>query len=174
MRDAFRKGFLQDKKGGDEPYFDALEIGGVRIISLDTAWEKKLYGTLDEEQLDMLEETLKRPVREGNILIFHHPVCQALEKSGMELSPRFERLMRGGRVIGIFNGHVHRHCSGWAAGIPHFTAQSLAFDIEVRQSNVYYTTRGGYSMCELDENGEFFVEGRITTPKGVIFHTKTV
>ncbi|MEA4919540.1 MAG: metallophosphoesterase [Clostridiaceae bacterium] len=172
VRDAFRKGFLGDNYGGDHPYCDTLEIGGMRIISIDTAWEKQLLGSVGDDQLDWLEEVLKAPVRAGNILICHHPVCPELSSFGMEMSPRFERIIRGGNFIAIFNGHVHRSCTGYAAGVLHITCQALAFDIEVMGNTCYYTTRGGYNFCAVDNEGEFFIDSRIVTPKGTIFHQK--
>lgn len=172
VRDAFRKGFLGDAYGGEHPYCDTLTVGGVRIIAIDTAFEKLLTGTLGTDQLDWLEETIKTPSQNGDILIFHHPMCNELSAFGMEMPPRLERIIRGGRFIGMFNGHVHRICTGYAAGVPHITGQSLAFDIEVLGRHCDYTTRGGYNFGMIDEEGHIFVESRIVSPKGEVFNTK--
>lgn len=172
VRDAFRQGFLGQKDGGDEPYFDFMEIGDIRVITVDTAFEKKLIGRIDDGQMAKLEELLSKPVKGGNIIIFHNPVCPELSHSGMELTPGFERLLRGGKVLGLFNGHVHRACFGSAAGVPHFTTLSLAFNIEVRGNDCVYYSRGGYSMCEMNEDGEFFVDVRTVAPKGPAFNTR--
>lgn len=172
VRQAFRQGFLGLENGGDDPYFDYMEIGDIRVISVDTAFEKKLIGRIDDGQMAKLEELLSKPVRGGNIIIFHNPVCLELAPSGMELTPDFERLLRGGRVLGLFNGHVHRACFCTAVGVPHFTAPSLAFNIEIRGNDCVYYSRGGYSMCGMNGDGEFFVDVRTVTPKGVPFNTK--
>ncbi len=172
IRGAFKRGFLGDESGGDSPYFDSAEIGDIRVISLDTAFEKKLTGRIDDSQMEKLEKLISQPAGGGNIIIFHNPVCAELAHSGMELTPDFERVLRGGRVLGLFNGHVHRACFGLAAGVPHFTAPSLAFNIEVRGPDCIYHARGGYSMCDMNEDGEFFVDVRTVMPKGETFHIK--
>lgn len=172
VRDAFRKGFLGDTYGGDHPYCDMLELGGFRFISIDSAYEKKLTGNVGDGQLDWLEKAVLPHAPKGNVLLTHHPMCPELSRSGMEMSPRLERIIRGGGFAALFNGHVHRSCVSEAAGVLHITGQSLSFDIEVRNRTCYYTTRGGYHYCTVDDNGAFFVESRITCPKGEVFLEK--
>ena len=172
VRDAFRKGFLGMADGDDSPYVDTLEVCGWRILSIDSAWEKLLMGGVNDAQLDWLAEQLEQPVEKGNILICHHPFCPALEHAGMAMPAKLEKILRSGKVSAIFNGHLHKICAGWAAGVPHFTGQSLAFDIEVLGSTAIYTTRGGYNMCQVDREGHFFVDSRIVSPKGNIYQTK--
>ena len=174
VRDAYRKGFLGDNYGGGHPYCDTLEKGGYRFIAIDTAWEKLLLGSVGEDQLDWLEKVSRQPVEKGNILLCHHPFCPALAHTGMAMPPRLERILRGGHFAAIFNGHVHRSCTGYAAGILYITGQSLAFDIEVRGSTCYYTTRGGYNMCQVDEEGAFFIDSRIVSPKGSVYQQKSI
>lgn len=172
VREAFRQGFLGDRYGGTHPYCDRLDVDGLRILSVDSAWEKKLEGSLDDKQLDWLEEQLADQMPRGSILLFHNPISP--QTASMELTPRFERILRGGDFIGLFNGHIHRSCTDWAAGIPHYTCQATGFDIEVNgiKKTAAYTTRGGYNLCVLRDGGEFFVESRIASPKGTIFLTK--
>ena len=151
---------------------DMLELGGFRFISIDSAYEKKLTGNVGDDQLDWLEKAVLPHAPKGNVLLTHHPMCPELSRSGMEMSPRLERIIRGGGFAALFNGHVHRSCVSEAAGVLHITGQSLSFDIEVRNRTCYYTTRGGYHYCTVDDNGAFFVESRITCPKGEIFLEK--
>lgn len=176
VRDAFRKGFLGDRYGGDHPYCDVMEFPnkGIRFIAIDSAWEKGLNGSIGDDQLDWLEGVIAsaQPGTE-DILMFHHPVCPMLVPFGMEMSPRMERIIRGGRFAALFSGHVHRICTSFAAGILNIVGQSLAFDIEISGRICYYTTRGGYNMCEVDSEGELFIDSRIVSPKGEIFHKKS-
>ena len=172
VRDAFRKGFLGDTYGGDHPYCDMLELGGFRFISIDSAYEKKLTGNVGDDQLDWLEKAVLPHAPKGNVLLTHHPMCPELSRSGMEMSPRLERIIRGGGFAALFNGHVHRSCVSEAAGVLHITGQSLSFDIEVRNRTCYYTTRGGYHYCTANNDGAFFIESRITCPKGEVFLEK--
>ena len=174
VRSAYREGFLGMAKADDSPYIDTLEVVGWRIISIDSAWEKLLMGGVNEPQLDWLAEVAQQPIEKGNILICHHPFCPTLEHTGMPLYPKLEAVLRTGAVKAIFNGHLHKICTGWAAGVPHFTGQSLAFDIETLAGKAIYTTRGGYNMCCVDREGHFFVESRIVSPKGNIYQTKPI
>ena len=174
VRSAYRKGFLGMEDADDSPYVDTLEVDGWRIVAIDSAWEKLLMGGVNEPQLDWLAEVVQQPIEKGNILICHHPFCPTLEHTGMPLYPKLEAVLRTGAVKAIFNGHLHKICAGWAAGVPHFTGQSLAFDIETLDHKAIYTTRGGYNMCCVDREGHFFVESRIISPKGNIYQTKGI
>lgn len=174
IRAAYRKGFLGMDTEDDSPYVDTLEVCGWRILSIDSAWEKLLMGSVNDEQLDWLEKQLEAPIEKGNILICHHPFCPQLEHAGMKMPSRLEAILRSGKVAAVFNGHLHKICTGWAAGVPHFTGQSLAFDIETLGGKAIYTTRGGYNMCSVDREGHFFVESRIVSPKGNIYQTKSI
>ncbi len=171
-REEFRQGFLGDRYGGKHPYCDRMDVDGLRVLSVDTAYEKKLTGSLGDDQLDWLEEQLRGSVPRGSILIFHNPIGP--HTKAMEFVPRFERILRGGDFVGLFNGHIHRSCFNWAAGIPQYTSQTLAFGIDLIgvDQRVYYTNRGGYNFGILRDTGEFFIENRAVSPACTVFLTK--
>ncbi|MBQ2690908.1 MAG: metallophosphoesterase [Clostridia bacterium] len=174
MRREYREGFLGIENAPDTPYCDTMMLGDIRLIAVDSAWEKLLSGNIDDAQYDWLEKVLETPAPGGNILMTHHPFCPELESGGMPMSDRLRSILKNNNFIALFNGHVHRSCTGFAAGVLSITGQSLAFDIEIHQKTAVYTTRGGYNMCIIDDEGQFFIDSRIVSPKGAIFQKKNM
>jgi 3',5'-cyclic AMP phosphodiesterase CpdA len=115
------------------------DLGGVRLICLDTLSEGRVDGVLDRERLEWLDERLGEAAGRRTLIFMHHPPVAigipmldplALSEPG----PFLDLLNRHGSVAHLFFGHVHRPVHGTVAGVP-FTAQrgiSVQFALDLR------------------------------------------
>jgi len=114
-RAALRAAFPEhrDLLAGERLYY-AIEVGGLRLIMLDTVVTGEDRGALDAAQLAWLERELAR--HEGPALIFmHHPPCptgipymDAIRLDPADASKLAVIVARFPQVQRISCGHVHR------------------------------------------------------------------
>lgn len=168
----FREGFLGEAGADDSPYRAKAEWQGLRVLSLDSAWEKKNGGRFPEDQLDWLEEELKTPSKRGTILLFHHPILGAVGPLGFAPCERLYRLLGQGEIKAMFNGHIHKSFIGTCRRVLQVTADSLAFGASLDDGALTYHTQAGYHMCLLDGQGDLTVERRLVWTEDTPLATK--
>jgi len=100
-RDAFIQERIQQRHGD---VFYALDLGGVRCISLGEA--------PDERGLAFLEQNLRTcPEPQPILLFFHLPLLGPWAENnwftGSGLREKLARILQGHRIAGIFQGHYH-------------------------------------------------------------------
>ncbi|WP_328766262.1 metallophosphoesterase family protein [Streptomyces sp. NBC_00286] len=132
--DAFRDGFL----GGDGPAYFARDLGGLRIIGLDT-YEKRGNGAdaggLGAEQLSWFRARLREHREQPTIVFGHHPLTVRDSAFPVARGQRLGR--RQARSIleayaaapGVFlhhAGHTHRNKRTVLPQTPHVTLQEVS------------------------------------------------
>jgi 3',5'-cyclic AMP phosphodiesterase CpdA len=132
---------LFDHDGTEEPQDRVYDIGGLRIISLDTTVPGYHHGEVTDAQLAWLAEVLATPAPHGTLLAVHHPPIPTplLEAMGMlELQDqnRLAEVIRGtdGRsseVRGILAGHLHYSTHSTFAGIPVSVAAATCYTLNL-------------------------------------------
>jgi 3',5'-cyclic-AMP phosphodiesterase len=133
--DAFRDGFLG---GGDGPGYFARDLGGLRLIGLDT-YEKDGNGGdaggLGAEQLAWFRARLRAERDQPTIVFGHHPLTTRDSVFPMGRGQRLDR--RQAREIvdayasapGVFlhhAGHTHRNKRTVLTSAPHVTQQEVS------------------------------------------------
>lgn len=120
-RPAMRSALL-DLDPSEEPVTGVWDLGGLRLIALDTTVPGWHHGDIDQAQLAWLAGTLAQPAPLGTVLAMHHPplpshipVFEILELHNQK---RFADVIAGTDVRGILAGHLHYSTSGTVAGIP--------------------------------------------------------
>jgi 3',5'-cyclic AMP phosphodiesterase CpdA len=110
------------------------DIGGLRIVSLDTSVPGYHHGALTDEQLDWLTTVLAVPAADGTLLALHHPplpspveIMAILE---LEEQQRLADVLHGTDVRAILGGHLHHAMSGTFAGIPVSVAAATCYTID--------------------------------------------
>jgi 3',5'-cyclic-AMP phosphodiesterase len=139
----------------------ALDVGGYRFVVLHTVERKDVDVSIDEDQLAWLRDELARantPV----VVLMHHSASEqdlsdsywfsaaphlALVKNRAELR-RIVRESGEGKVIAVFNGHVHRNHVDVIGGVPYITIQSL---IENVDADAPGRAAGAYALATFDE-----------------------
>jgi len=71
-RSAFRTELLRSAPSA-EPVDRVVDLGGLRVVCVDTSVPGYHHGRLDEAQLDWLAEVLAEPAPNGTLLAMHHP-----------------------------------------------------------------------------------------------------
>ncbi len=127
---------LFDVEPTEQPQDRVYDIGGLRIISLDTSVPGYHHGDLTQAQLDWLADVLATPAPDGTLLAVHHPPIPTplLEAMGMlELQDqsRLAEVIRGTDVRGILAGHLHYSTHSMFAGIPVSVAAATCYTLNL-------------------------------------------
>jgi 3',5'-cyclic-AMP phosphodiesterase len=133
-RAAFRSELL-DEPATDQPVHHVVQVGGLRIIALDTSVPGYHHGALDAASLAWLDAVLADPAPEGTLIAMHHaPIATPLSLMDvLELRDQDELadIVRGRDVRMILGGHLHYATSGMFAGIPVSVAGATAYTMDI-------------------------------------------
>jgi 3',5'-cyclic AMP phosphodiesterase CpdA len=148
---------LWDNGASDVCY--SQDHGGVHFSVLRTIehWNERIE--LPEAQLRWLERDLERAASPC-IVLMHHPasemrlegnrwfekrpsVCRVAERRAFR-----EIIQSSGKVLGVFNGHVHWNHFDVIGGIPFITLQSL---IENLDDDAPGRAAAAFAVCDLDD-----------------------
>ena len=116
----------------DGPQDRVYDLGGLRIVALDTSVPKYHHGALLPEQLEWLRDLLATPAEHGTILAMHHPPIPVptLEPAAIiELldQDRLAEVVEGSDVRAILGGHFHYTSHSTFAGIPVSVASASCY-----------------------------------------------
>jgi 3',5'-cyclic-AMP phosphodiesterase len=135
------------------------DVGGLRLVGLDTTMLDAAGGTMDAAQLRDLAEVLRRNPEQPTLLFGHHPVTYE-SAATTEAGPAFDidrptaiALQRlYSRTPGVFfhhSGHTHRNKRTFLLDDTQSPIQSVEF-LEVGATKEY---PGGYSLLRLYTGG---------------------
>lgn len=122
-RAAFRAA-LHDLPGvAEDPDFVqyTADLGGLRLIMLDSVIDGAAFGALCSRRLDFLERALADASGMPVLIGLHHPPfrcgMEALDAIGLrDQETVLAMLASHGRVLGVLSGHHHRTIIGQSAG----------------------------------------------------------
>jgi Icc protein len=135
------------------------DIGNVHWIVLRTADEPGQAIHLSEEQLDWLRQDLATAPF-PTIVLMHHPASEMRLDGNRWFDGRPHRCLVGerrrfraiveasGKVVAVFNGHVHWNHLDVIAGIPYVTLQSLTENLD---DDAPGRAANAWAVCDLDE-----------------------
>jgi 3',5'-cyclic AMP phosphodiesterase CpdA len=143
----------------------------VRLVLLDTLAEGSNKGDFCAARLRRLQDTLaERPA--GPIAVFaHHPPFEVMVgpdrfhyDSLDAMEALRQGLRRGGRVAGLFCGHVHRATDGMVGEIPAIVMPCVATTLRRGDYPEAMRARPVYYIHRFDKSGGFSTEARIVVP----------
>jgi Icc protein len=116
----------------DGPQDRVHDLGGLRIVALDTSVPEYHHGALTDDQLDWLRDVLGTRTEHGTILAMHHPPIPVptLEPAAIiELfgQDRLAAVVEGSDVRQILGGHYHYTSYSTFAGIPVSVASASCY-----------------------------------------------
>ncbi|QHC59082.1 phosphodiesterase [Rathayibacter sp. VKM Ac-2760] len=133
-RGAFRR-VLLDQEPSDAPIDQVVDLGGLRLLALDSAVPGYHHGALTGEQLEALTAELATPAPLGTVLALHHPplptplgAMTVLELRGMD---ELEEVLRGSDVRAILGGHLHYPTAATFAGVPVLVAGATSYTMDL-------------------------------------------
>ncbi|KAA9149206.1 phosphodiesterase, partial [Microbacterium lushaniae] len=119
----------------EEPVTGVWDLGGLRLIALDTSVPGWHHGDLDAAQLAWLRDVLATPAERGTILALHHPplpshiplfdILELRDQEGLAAA------IAGSDVRQILAGHLHYSTSGMFAGVPVSVAAATCYTMDL-------------------------------------------
>jgi len=123
-----------------EPVTGVWDLGGLRLIALDTTVPGWHHGDLDSEQLEWLRGLLASPAPLGTILAMHHPPLPShiplFDILELRDQSRLADVVAGTDVRAILAGHLHYSTSGTFAGIPVSVAAATCYTMDLARPAV--------------------------------------
>lgn len=118
-----------------EPLDAVWDLGGLRLIGLDTTVPGWHHGELDEAQLDWLARELATPAPLGTVIAMHHPPIPShvplFDILELREQGRLADVLRGTDVRAILAGHLHYSTHGTFAGIPVAVASATCYTMSL-------------------------------------------
>ena len=116
----------------DGPQDRVYDVGGLRIVALDTSVPEYHHGDLTDDQLDWLRDVLSTRAEHGTILAMHHPPipmptiepAAIIELLGQD---RLAAVIEGSDVRQILGGHYHYTSYSTFAGVPVSVASASCY-----------------------------------------------
>jgi 3',5'-cyclic AMP phosphodiesterase CpdA len=138
-RRALRRDLL-DLAPSEDPVTGVWDLGGLRVVALDTSVPGWHHGDLDEAQLGWLREELSTPAPLGTILAMHHPPLPShiplFDILELRDQGRLAAVVAGSDVRAILAGHLHYSTSGTFAGIPVSVAAATCYTMDLARPAV--------------------------------------
>lgn len=135
-RPALRVGLL-DEAASPEPVTGVWDLGGLRLVALDSSVPGWHHGDLDEGQLAWLRDVLSEPAPLGTILALHHPPLPShipfFDILELRHQDAFAAAIAGTDVRAILAGHLHYSTSGTFAGIPVSVASATCYTMNLQR-----------------------------------------
>jgi len=126
---------LLDEANSGEPLDRVHQLGGLRVVVLDSTVPGFHHGDITDEQLDWLRCVLATPAPDGTILALHHPPLpspvELMAILELDNQPQLADVLRGSDVRAILAGHLHHSTHGTFAGIPVSVAAATCYMIDV-------------------------------------------
>jgi len=129
-RAPYAKGLFDSDDDG--PQDRVHDLGGLRIVALDTTVPEYHHGELSADQLAWLRDELSTPAEHGTILAMHHPPIPVptLEPAAIiELLDQaaLAEVVAGSDVRAILGGHFHYTSHATFAGVPASVASASCY-----------------------------------------------
>jgi Icc protein len=127
---------LFDIEATEAPQDRVYDIGGLRIVSLDTTVPGYHHGALSAEQLDWLADVLAKPAPDGTLIAVHHPpiptpLLWAMEMLELQGQAQLADILHGTDVRGVIGGHLHYTTHSVFAGIPVSVAAATCYTMDL-------------------------------------------
>ena len=119
----------------EEPVTGVWDLGGLRLIALDSSVPGWHHGDLDAAQLEWLRDELATPAPLGTILALHHPPLPShvplFDILELRDQGRLAEAIAGTDVRTILAGHLHYSTSGMFAGVPVSVAAATCYTMNL-------------------------------------------
>ncbi|CAH0183871.1 phosphodiesterase [Microbacterium sp. Bi128] len=126
---------LLDGEPTEEPVTGVWDLGGLRLIALDSTVPGWHHGDLDARQLEWLRAELAEPAPLGTILALHHPPLPThipfFDILELRDQPGLAAAIAGSDVRAILAGHLHYSTSGTFAGVPVSVAAASCYTMDL-------------------------------------------
>ena len=122
-------------QGGGSRVRYAVDLGGLRLVALDTSVPKAPHGELGDDQIDWLDATLGAEPAMSTIVALHHPPFATrighMDDIGLQrgATALADVIARHPQVERVISGHLHRSIQMRFGGTIAMTAPSTAHQV---------------------------------------------
>lgn len=138
---------LFDRPGTGQPQDRVYDLGGLRMIVLDSSVPGWNHGDIDGGQLQWLAAVLADPAPHGTLIALHHPpIPTPLELMALLELKNQEALaavIRDTDVRGILAGHLHYSTHGMFAGVPVHVSSATCYTLDPASPHPSLSGYGG-------------------------------
>jgi len=138
-RAAMRRDLLE-LEPSEEPITGVWNLGGLRVVALDTTVPGWHHGDLDAAQLEWLRGVLATPAPLGTIITMHHPPLPShlplFDILELRDQRRLAEVLAGSDVRAILAGHLHYSTSGTFVGVPVSVAAATCYTMDLARPAV--------------------------------------
>ncbi|KAA9087311.1 phosphodiesterase [Microbacterium radiodurans] len=135
-RGPMRAGLWGGAADDESPITAVHDLGGLRLIALDSTVPGWHHGAIDAAQREWLRQVLSEPAPLGTILALHHPPIPShvpfFDILELRDQPGLAEIVRGTDVRAILAGHLHYSTSGTFAGIPVSVASATCYTMNLQ------------------------------------------
>ncbi|MBD7957040.1 phosphodiesterase [Microbacterium sp. Sa4CUA7] len=121
-----------------EPVTGVWDLGGLRLIALDTSVPGWHHGDIDAGQLRWLGQALRQPAPLGTLLALHHPPLPShiplFDILELRHQDALAEVIAGTDVRGILAGHLHYSTHGMFAGVPVSVAAATCYTMNLQRA----------------------------------------
>ena len=157
----------------DSDFIDyAIEDYPVRLIAVDTLNSSSNKGDYCPERVRRLIDLIDAEITKPIAVFAHHPPFEVqvgpdpLNFESPEMMARLRRaLQHSGRVVAVFNGHVHRAAEGHVGSIPTVVVPCIATSLRKGEYPAHMKTCPVYYVHRFDPACGFATEVRIVGPR---------
>ena len=140
---------------GRPPDFDrAVDVGGLRIIALDSTRPQRHDGLLTEAQLEWLAEQIGTAPELGVVLCMHHPPTRSpirtVDALRLKNAAQLVDVLDASVVRAILVGHVHYTGSAGVSGIPVWFGVPASYQLDGWAPRGQQRGVGGYGFSRID------------------------
>ncbi|MDJ0394197.1 metallophosphoesterase [Rhodococcus sp. G-MC3] len=158
----------------DQPIDAVFDLGGVRIVVLDSTTAGRHDGRLEPSQLSWLTGVLDEPAPGGTILVLHHPPIPSpvtsVNSLRLQHSEHLEAVLVGSDVGMILCGHAHHTGSGSIAGIPVWVGPAMSYRVDPIPPVGRHRGVVGFGFTRIDVFGSSFVATAVeATPTATVY-----
>ena len=134
-RTALRRDLL-DLEPSEEPVTGVWDLGGLRLIALDSSVPGWHHGDVDAGQREWLRGVLATPAPLGTLIALHHPPLPShiplFDILELRDQPQLAEVIARTDVRGILAGHLHYSTSGTFAGVPVDVAAATCYTMNLQ------------------------------------------
>ena len=122
----------------EEPVTGVWDLGGLRLVALDSSVPGWHHGDLDAGQLEWLRQVLREPAPLGTLLALHHPPLPShiplFDILELRHQDALAEVIAGTDVRGILAGHLHYSTHGMFAGVPVSVAAATCYTMNLQRA----------------------------------------
>lgn len=126
---------LLDSSPTEDPVTGVWDLGGLRLVALDSTVPGWHHGDIDDRQLAWLTDVLAEPAPHGTILAMHHPPAPShlpfFDILELQRQDEFAAVIQGTDVRAILAGHLHYSMHATFAGVPVSVASASCYTMNL-------------------------------------------